>query len=242
MQWALFGAVKTYYFNACGEEHITGFYLPGEYIGVDELSEEFHRGYVQVIDNCGIYHLSWTELSELMDSGDERRYVYRMMSEHLRLNKARFRQLTRLSAGERLAGFIYDLAVRYGFQGCAVRDFRLPMLRCDIANYIGVTPESLTGIIGIRINRMRETEQVGLCLLLAGARLPQVRQFGGEFSIHPQLPPLFQQPFNVGGDNPGEAALLLCSGQPAGEKQVFLRRECTLPSRRASATRAHQAI
>jgi len=139
-----FGAVKTYYFNASGEEHITGFYLPGEYIGVDELSEEFHRGYAQVIDNCGIYHLPWTELSEFMDSGDERRYVYRMMSEHLRLNKARFRQLTRLSAGERLAGFIYDLAVRYGFQGCAVRDLRLPMLRCDIANYIGVTPETVT--------------------------------------------------------------------------------------------------
>lgn len=75
---------------------------------------------------------------------DGSRYIYQLMSEHLRLHKARFRQLTRLSAGERLAGFIYDLAVRYGFQGCAVRDFRLPMLRCDIANYIGVTPETVT--------------------------------------------------------------------------------------------------
>ncbi len=139
-----FGAVKTFYLNASGEEHITGFYLPGEYIGFDELPGECHRGYAQVTDDCTVYHLPPTALGEFMDTCDGRRYIYQMMSGHLRLNKARFFQLTRLSAGERLAGFIYDLAVRYGFQGCAVRDFRLPMLRCDIANYIGVTPETVT--------------------------------------------------------------------------------------------------
>ncbi|MGQ8702609.1 Crp/Fnr family transcriptional regulator [Serratia marcescens] len=139
-----FGAVKTFYFNDNGEEHITGFYLPGEYIGVDELSDEFQRGYAQVVDDCAVHHLPSTQLNEFMATCDERRCIYRMMSEHLRLNKARFRQLTRLSAGEKLAGFIYDLAVRYGFQGVVIRDFRLPMLRCDIANYIGVTPETVT--------------------------------------------------------------------------------------------------
>ena len=138
------GAVKTFYFNVSGEKHITGFYLPGEYIGVDELSGEFHRGYAQVIEDCAVHHLPPTASGEFMDICDGRRYIYQLMSEHLRLHKARFRQLTRLSAGERLAGFIYDLAVRYGFQGCAVRDFRLPMLRCDIANYIGITPETVT--------------------------------------------------------------------------------------------------
>ncbi|MCU6243889.1 cyclic nucleotide-binding domain-containing protein [Enterobacter asburiae] len=139
-----FGAVKTYYFNASGEVHITGFYLPGEYIGVDELPGECHRGYAQVTDDCAVHHLPSTQLNEFMATCDERRCIYRMMSELLRLNKVRFRQLTRLSAGEKLAGFIYDLAVRYGFQGIVMRDFRLPMLRCDIANYIGVTPETVT--------------------------------------------------------------------------------------------------
>lgn len=139
-----FGVVKTFYLNANGDEQITGFYLPGEYIGVEELPGECHRGYAKVIDDCAVYHLPPTALSEFMDSCDARRHIYQVMSEHLRLNKVRFRQLTRLSAGERLAGFIYDLAVRYGFQGIVMRDFRLPMLRCDIANYIGVTPETVT--------------------------------------------------------------------------------------------------
>ena len=66
------------------------------------------------------------------------------MSEHLRLHKFRLYQMTKLSAGERVAHFIYDLAVRYSFRGCVAREFRLPMLRRDIANYIGVTPETVT--------------------------------------------------------------------------------------------------
>ncbi|PWI77377.1 hypothetical protein DEO48_24705 [Enterobacter sp. CGMCC 5087] len=139
-----FGAVKTFYINAGGEEQITGFYLPGEYIGLDGLPGECHRGYAQVIDDCAVYPLSPTALSEFMGTSEARRHVYRLMSEHLCQNKARYYQLTRLSAGERLAYFIYDFAVRYGFQGVVMLDFRLPMLRCDIANYIGVTPETVT--------------------------------------------------------------------------------------------------
>lgn len=138
------GTIKTFYINTRGDEHITGFYLPGEYVGVDELPDERHRGYAQVIDDCMMHHLPLTQLSEVMNTCDERRHVYRLMSEHLRLHKARFHQLSRASAGERLAYFIYDIASRYGFQGGVLRDFRLPMLRCDIANYIGVTPETVT--------------------------------------------------------------------------------------------------
>ncbi|KFD22984.1 cyclic nucleotide-binding protein [Yokenella regensburgei ATCC 49455] len=138
-----FGAVKTFYLNTSGEVHITGFYLPGEYIGVDELPGELHQGYAQVIDDCAVHNLPPTQLSEFMGTSDGRQYVYQMISEHLRLNKARFHQLRHMSAGEKLAHFIYDLAVRYGYPGYIRREFRLPVLRCDIANYIGVTPETV---------------------------------------------------------------------------------------------------
>ncbi|ULH11542.1 cyclic nucleotide-binding domain-containing protein [Serratia marcescens] len=139
-----FGAVKTFFINPRGDEHITGFYLPGEYLGLDELSGELHRGYAQVIDDCAVHRLPATQLSEFMEECGERRHIYQLMSEYLRLNKARFHQLSHMSAGEKLAHFIYDLAVRYGYPGCIRREFRLPVLRCDIANYIGVTPETVT--------------------------------------------------------------------------------------------------
>ncbi|MGC6105549.1 cyclic nucleotide-binding domain-containing protein [Enterobacter kobei] len=138
-----FGAVKTFFINPRGDEHITGFYLPGEYLGLDELSGELHRGYAQVTDDCAVHRLPATQLSGFMEACGERRHIYQLMSEYLRLNKAHH-QLSHMSAGEKLAHFIYDLAVRYGYPGCIRREFRLPVLRCDIANYIGVTPETVT--------------------------------------------------------------------------------------------------
>lgn len=110
---------------------------------MDELPEELHPGHAKVTDDCAAYHLPPTALGEFMDTCDGRRYIYQMMSEHLHLHKARFYQLTSLSAGEHLDHFNYDIVRRYGFSGCVLRDYRLPMLRCNIANYTGVTREIL---------------------------------------------------------------------------------------------------
>ncbi|HHA1936303.1 TPA: Crp/Fnr family transcriptional regulator [Enterobacter ludwigii] len=138
------GAVKTLRLTPGGEEQITGFYLPGEYIGLDELAADIHRSSAKATLGSEVHRLPALQLYDLMATGAERRHVYQLMSTCLRQNKARFHQLSRMSAGERLAHLIYDLAARYGFQGCVLRDFRIPVLRCDIANYIGVTPETVT--------------------------------------------------------------------------------------------------
>ena len=138
------GAVKTFRITPGGEEQVTGFYLPGEYLGIDELPGESHRGYAQVTDDCAVHQLSPSQLEAFMDTRDARRYVYRLMSDCLRGNKARLRQLSRLSAGERLAHLIYDIASRYGAEGRVMCEFRLPMLRYDIADYTGMAPETVT--------------------------------------------------------------------------------------------------
>lgn len=168
-----FGAVKTFFINPRGDEHITGFYLPGEYLGLDELPGELHRGYAQVMDDCAAQRLSPLQLSELMDTGDVRSQVYQLMSEHLCLNKARFYQLSSLSAGERLAHFIDGLASRSGFPRCALREFRLPMPRCDIANYLGLTPETVTREL-IRLEQAGVlTSRLRVITILQPARLKQ---------------------------------------------------------------------
>nr|WP_238158672.1 cyclic nucleotide-binding domain-containing protein [Trabulsiella odontotermitis] len=139
-----YGVVRTFYINATGIEQITGFYLPGEYVGIDELPGEWHRGYALVTADCAVHQLPQAQLDALMETCEVRRQVYQLMSECLYLNRVRVHQLRRLSAGEKLAGFIYDIASRSGFPGSVLKDFRLPALRCDIANYTGVAPETVT--------------------------------------------------------------------------------------------------
>ena len=115
------GAVKTLRLTPGGEEQITGFYLPGEYIGLDELAADIHRSSAKATLGSEVHRLPALQLYDLMATGAERRHVYQLMSTCLRQNKARFHQLSRMSAGERLAHLIYDLAARYGFQGCVLR-------------------------------------------------------------------------------------------------------------------------
>ena len=40
----------------------------GEYTGLDELPGEVHRGDAQIIDDCGVYHLSSVQLSKFMEA------------------------------------------------------------------------------------------------------------------------------------------------------------------------------
>ncbi|MNN45125.1 hypothetical protein D3C81_1594450 [compost metagenome] len=75
-----------------------------------------------------------------------------------------------------------------------------------------------------RLNRMRKAKQIGLRLQLPGAGFPQVRQLADQLRVDPQLSALLQQPCDIGGHHTGKTALFLRRCQPAGEKQVLLRR------------------
>jgi len=58
LQRALAGMGRGSRITPGGDEQVTGFYLSGEYIDIDELPGESHRGYVQVIDDCAVHQLS----------------------------------------------------------------------------------------------------------------------------------------------------------------------------------------
>jgi CRP/FNR family transcriptional regulator len=138
------GVIKTVRTTSAGDEQITGFYLPGEYVGLDELPGPRYQSYARAIDDCVVQRMSLQRLSTLMEADEPRRQVYQLMSRHLQQQKARFPLLTGMSAGRRLADFIYDIAIRTSPAGLLSRQFRLPMRRCDMADYLGMAPETVT--------------------------------------------------------------------------------------------------
>ena len=53
-----------------------------------------------------------------------------------------------LSSEERLAAFIHNLSKRYSARGFSAKEFRLTMTRSDIGNYLGLTVETISRLLG----------------------------------------------------------------------------------------------
>ncbi|MNC70056.1 Transcriptional activator protein Anr [compost metagenome] len=53
-------------------------------------------------------------------------------------------RLTRKPAAERLAAFLLELSQRFLLRGYSAQNFILPMSRCEIANYLGLTSETVS--------------------------------------------------------------------------------------------------
>ncbi|VDA92096.1 Fumarate and nitrate reduction regulatory protein [Klebsiella pneumoniae] len=56
--------------------------------------------------------------------------------------------LSKKNAEERLAAFIYNLSRRFAQRGFSPREFRLTMTRGDIGNYLGLTVETISRLLG----------------------------------------------------------------------------------------------
>lgn len=79
-----------------------------------------------------------------------------------------------MSAEEKLAAFLYNLSQRYSARGFSAKEFRLTMTRGDIGNYLGLTIETISRLLGrfqksgmitvqgkyITINRMDELAEL----------------------------------------------------------------------------------
>ena len=56
--------------------------------------------------------------------------------------------LSKMNAEERLAAFINNLSLRYSAHGFSSKEFGLTMTRGDIANYLGLTVETISRLLG----------------------------------------------------------------------------------------------
>ena len=56
--------------------------------------------------------------------------------------------LSKKNAEERLAAFLNNLSNRFSQRGFSPREFRLAMTRGDIGNYLGLTVETISRLLG----------------------------------------------------------------------------------------------
>ncbi len=132
------GAVRTYKILNDGRRQIGGFYLPGDIFGL-QLAEE-HLFSAEAISDTKVLVVKRSALTSLAGrDATIGRELFSLTSRELRRMQDRILLLVK-SAQERVASFLLEMAER----ACANNAVELPMSRQDIADYLGLTIETVS--------------------------------------------------------------------------------------------------
>jgi CRP/FNR family nitrogen fixation transcriptional regulator len=144
------GAVRISRLLCDGRRQIQAFYLPGDVFGIELRPQRLTRA--EAIADCVI--AAAPRSSFMTDPAQETRLFGHAVDE-LQRTQEHVLTLGRRTAMERLASFVIDLAQRMG----DAPDVCLPMSRQDIADYLGLTIETvsrtLTQMQARRLVRLR---------------------------------------------------------------------------------------
>ncbi|SDM12902.1 CRP/FNR family transcriptional regulator, anaerobic regulatory protein [Modicisalibacter muralis] len=139
------GSVKTSTLLPSGDEHISGFHLPGEILGLDAIASRSHPSTSVTLETSHVCEIPFTELEHLSERIPAlQRQLLRIMSRELSTEQSTTHLLARRSAEQRLAMVLLDFSQRFANRGLSARHFRLPMSRSDLANYLGLAPETMS--------------------------------------------------------------------------------------------------
>jgi CRP/FNR family nitrogen fixation transcriptional regulator len=132
------GAVRTYKVLSDGRRQIGGFYLPGDIFGL-EVGDD-HTFSAEAIVECKVLVIKRSALVTLAGRDtDVARQLWTMTASELQRAQDHILLLIK-TAQERVAGFLLEMATR----GAAGNEIELPMSRQDIADYLGLTIETVS--------------------------------------------------------------------------------------------------
>lgn len=132
------GAVRTTRFLADGRRQIDGFHLPGDVFGLER--GDAHRFSAEAIGECevALVRRKAVERAAENDVAVARR-LWSLASDSLEQLQDHMLLLSRKNAAERVGAFLLELSGR-----AHCRTIDLPMSRGDIADYLGLTLETVS--------------------------------------------------------------------------------------------------
>jgi CRP/FNR family transcriptional regulator len=139
------GTVKTYVTDADGREQVRGFFLPGEVIGLDAISESRYPCNAVALEPVVLCRFSFPTLASLATRMPGlQQQLFRLLSHDIG-NAALL--AGNHTAEDRLAAFLVGLSRRYASRGFRADRFQLTMSRADIANYLRLAAETVSRIL-----------------------------------------------------------------------------------------------
>lgn len=159
------GSVKTSIITEGGEEQVTGFFMPGELIGLDSMSGESYACTAKALERTNVCEFPVDKLEELTGKlPDLQHHMYRLMGQEIQNSHQLALLLSKNTAEERIASLLLSLSSRFQRRRMSPTNFSLPMARNDIANFLGLAVETVSRVFtrfqnqGIIHARGREVE------------------------------------------------------------------------------------
>lgn len=141
------GTIKTYTVTEDGEEQVTGFYLPGEILGVDGIGTDAHSNSAKSLETSAVCEIPFEKLEELSVAIPSlQHHFFKLMSQEIQSDQQLIMLLSKKSAEERIASLLLSISTRHQKRGLSPAAFRLPMSRNDIGNFLGLAVETVSRV------------------------------------------------------------------------------------------------
>ena len=141
------GALKIYTLLGDGRRQVTGFMFPGDFLGVTVDDE--YAFTVEALQPSELYWFSREAFDRFVENNPSvERELYRLAAHELAAAQQQMVLLGRKTAAERVASFFLALlqrAEKVSNRGAS--RFDLPMSRLDIADYLGLTKETVSRML-----------------------------------------------------------------------------------------------
>jgi CRP/FNR family transcriptional regulator len=144
------GSFKSYVLSSSGAGRVTGFYLPGEIIGMDGIADRTHANSAIALEHASICEIPFNQLESLsLKLPVLQHNFFSIMGAEITKDQKVHTILSSYSAEQRIASFLLGISSRYARVGLSPTRFHLPMTRGDIGEYLGLTVETVSRLLTV---------------------------------------------------------------------------------------------
>jgi len=139
------GSIKTELLEASGQTQITGFYLPGEIVGLDGMPEGRHSSNAIAMEDTEVCVVKLSDIDKFSRFVPAlQQQVRRIMSKEISRAHQVLLALGSMRAEARLAAFLVNQSDRLAALGYSPNEFLLRMSREELGSYLGLTLETVS--------------------------------------------------------------------------------------------------
>jgi CRP/FNR family transcriptional regulator len=139
------GFLKTCQSAEDGREQVTGFRMRGDLMGVESIGMTTHASDAVALDTSVVWELSYPAiLHACLEMPELQAQLTKALAAEIRSDRSWMLALATLSAEQRVAAFLLDVAARHEALGFSARHFVLRMSRADIGSFLALKHETVT--------------------------------------------------------------------------------------------------